>query len=173
MGIHPNYLGMVSHELKTYCKSLLIQSIIILKDKGQRVVGISQRHINLGLERRTIPLSFCLNNVKIQILRLGGRTILAHPLLGKAIDYECNTNILLPIYLGKLRSCGEERVFAAVNAARFLDTEPEDALRKATEKFIRRFQAMESLANERSLDIRHMTLEEMDGLWGEIKKHEA
>ncbi len=64
-------------------------------------------------------------------------------------------------------------LFAAVNAARFLDTEPEDALRKATEKFIRRFQAMESLANERSLDIRHLTLEEMDGLWGEIKKHEA
>ena len=75
--------------------------------------------------------------------------------------------------LGKQEDIEEEvgdLLFAVVNTARFLDVEPEDALRKATEKFIGRFQAMESLADERSKDLRQMTLQELDGLWEEIKK---
>ncbi len=39
----------------------------------------------------------------------------------------------------------------------------------AVEKFINRFEGVESLAMTRQKDIRKMTLEEMDALWDEVK----
>jgi len=60
-------------------------------------------------------------------------------------------------------------LFSVVNVARFLDVEPEDALQKATDKFVARFRAMETLAKERGRAFDRMSLDEMDALWEEIK----
>ncbi len=60
-------------------------------------------------------------------------------------------------------------LFAIVNISRFLDLNPENALTNAVEKFINRFEGVESLAMTRQKDIRKMTLEEMDALWDEVK----
>lgn len=61
-------------------------------------------------------------------------------------------------------------LFSTVNAARFLKVDPEEALRFATEKFIKRFGYIEreSLACGRRLE--DMTIEEMDELWEQAKK---
>ena len=61
-------------------------------------------------------------------------------------------------------------LFAAVNVSRFAKIDAEDALVKATDKFIGRFKAMETLAEERGLDMDAMNLEELDNLWNEVKK---
>ena len=61
-------------------------------------------------------------------------------------------------------------LFSVVNLARQLKVEPEVALRAATEKFIRRFRAVEALAKNRSLVLGDMSLAEMDLLWDEAKK---
>ena len=60
--------------------------------------------------------------------------------------------------------------FAAVNLSRFAKVHPELALTAATEKFIRRFEAMERmvLADGRSLD--GMGLAEMDVYWDRVKR---
>ncbi|MEP7112629.1 MAG: nucleoside triphosphate pyrophosphohydrolase [Ilumatobacteraceae bacterium] len=60
-------------------------------------------------------------------------------------------------------------LFAVVNVARHLDIEPEAALRAATHKFRRRFEAVERLAAERGSALGAATLATLDALWEEVK----
>ncbi|MBI5181393.1 MAG: nucleoside triphosphate pyrophosphohydrolase [Nitrospirae bacterium] len=61
--------------------------------------------------------------------------------------------------------------FALVNVARFLEINPEDALRKTISKFISRFRYIEEKAKEAKRELSDMTLEEMDKFWEEAKGH--
>ncbi len=63
-------------------------------------------------------------------------------------------------------------LFSLVNYARFINVDPDTALENTNRKFIRRFQFMEKVALERSLQMASMTLEEMDMLWNEAKLKE-
>ena len=63
-------------------------------------------------------------------------------------------------------------LFSVVNAARFLDVDPEQALTQTTDKFIRRFSYIEKAATEAGLVLEDMTLEEMDKLWDAAKELE-
>jgi uncharacterized protein YabN with tetrapyrrole methylase and pyrophosphatase domain len=57
-----------------------------------------------------------------------------------------------------------------VNLARFLRANPEDALRRATNRFIDRFHLVEAQAAEKGRSMNDMTLAEMDQLWDEAKR---
>lgn len=59
--------------------------------------------------------------------------------------------------------------FSLINYARISGINPDSALEKTNLKFINRFQKMEKLANDRSLNLSEMSLEEMDLLWEEAK----
>ena len=61
-------------------------------------------------------------------------------------------------------------LFSCVNVARFLKINPEEALKKATDKFINRFEKVETLATSEGKNLSDMTLAEMDELWDKIKK---
>jgi len=63
-------------------------------------------------------------------------------------------------------------LFAWINYARFINIDPESALSRTNQKFIRRFQAMEDLARARGLDLHSMNLEQLDRLWEEVKRGE-
>jgi len=63
-------------------------------------------------------------------------------------------------------------LFMAVNLSRFLGIHPEVALRKANEKFERRFRYMEKRAKEKGKELKDMKLEEMEELWQEAKRRE-
>ncbi len=60
-------------------------------------------------------------------------------------------------------------LFAIVNVARHLRIDPELALRAATDKFRDRFEGVEELARERSIDLRSAELATLDALWDEVK----
>lgn len=60
-------------------------------------------------------------------------------------------------------------LFSAVNAARFVGADPEEALTKATDKFIRRFEIVERVAMERGIDMQTAGLTQLDLLWNEAK----
>ncbi len=60
-------------------------------------------------------------------------------------------------------------LFAIVNYARFLHTNPEYALRRTVDKFIERFQYIEAKLKEQGKDITKTSLAEMDKLWEEAK----
>ncbi|RKX42942.1 MAG: nucleoside triphosphate pyrophosphohydrolase [Thermotogae bacterium] len=64
-------------------------------------------------------------------------------------------------------------LFSIVNVARFLKVDPEIALRKATKKFIRRFQQVEKIVSEKNVDLRDLSLEDLDTLWEEVKGGET
>lgn len=60
-------------------------------------------------------------------------------------------------------------VFSIVNAARLYKINPETALERTNQKFIRRFNYVEQAAHERQQPLKEMTLAEMDALWNEAK----
>lgn len=61
-------------------------------------------------------------------------------------------------------------LFAAVNVSRFVDTNPEQALTAATEKFIARFSLVEQKALAQGQDMARMSLSQLDKLWDEAKQ---
>ncbi len=61
-------------------------------------------------------------------------------------------------------------IFSAVNAARFAKVDPEEALTKATDKFISRFAKVEALAHSQGQQLENMTLAQLDKLWEEAKR---
>ncbi len=64
-------------------------------------------------------------------------------------------------------------LFAVVNVARHLRVDPELALRAATDKFRTRFEHVEALAVERSIDLRNADLATLDALWDDVKSTET
>ncbi|KAA3606420.1 MAG: nucleoside triphosphate pyrophosphohydrolase [Calditrichaeota bacterium] len=63
-----------------------------------------------------------------------------------------------------------DMLFALVNFSRFYDINPEDALRKTTAKFIRRFTHVEETLQKNGKLPQDSTLEEMDKIWDEAKR---
>src|SRR6266567_2048105 len=60
-------------------------------------------------------------------------------------------------------------LFAVVNLARKLAIDPRAALERANDKFQRRFEAVERLAEARGLELGRASLKELDELWDEVK----
>jgi len=63
-------------------------------------------------------------------------------------------------------------LFAAVNAARLAGVQPELALGRATDKFIRRFERMEAAIATDHMQMKNMSLPEMDAYWERVKREE-
>ena len=61
-------------------------------------------------------------------------------------------------------------LFSLVNLARFVKVNPEEALRRATNRFTDRFHLVEAQATEQGKTLTDMTLAEMDTLWEEAKR---
>src|SRR5213076_1474263 len=73
---------------------------------------------------------------------------------------------------GKRESLRDELgdlLFAVVNLSRKLGIDPRAALEQANDKFTRRFEAVERLAEQRGLDLGRAGLAELDRLWDEVK----
>jgi tetrapyrrole methylase family protein / MazG family protein len=76
------------------------------------------------------------------------------------------------------QSDGQEQVeaelgdilFSLVNLARFIKVNPEEALRRATNRFVDRFHLVEAGAAQQGRTLPEMTLAEMDVLWEEAKQ---
>jgi ATP diphosphatase len=64
-------------------------------------------------------------------------------------------------------------LFAAVNLARRVETDPEQALRAACRKFERRFRRVEALLAEAGRSAEAASLDEMEALWQKAKAEES
>lgn len=62
-------------------------------------------------------------------------------------------------------------LFSMVNLARKLGLEPEDALKRSSQKFVDRFHHMEVMCQEEKKEFSELTLNEMNQLWEAAKKH--
>lgn len=63
-------------------------------------------------------------------------------------------------------------LFAVINAARLYKLNPENALERTNQKFIRRFNYIEEHSIRSGRPLTEMSLEEMDALWNDAKKLE-
>ena len=63
-------------------------------------------------------------------------------------------------------------LFALINYARLKGINPDDALELTNHKFLRRFKAIESMAEAQCKGLQEMSLEEMDSLWDQVKSQE-
>jgi len=74
---------------------------------------------------------------------------------------------------GRTRAIDEELgdcLFALSNVARLLRLNPEISLRRANDKFVRRFQRLEKRFASQGKDLSRATAAEMDAVWEEIKR---
>jgi tetrapyrrole methylase family protein / MazG family protein len=63
-------------------------------------------------------------------------------------------------------------LFSLVNLARFVKVNPEDSLRQAVNRFVRRFQFIEQRASQSGRAVDDLSVDEMNRLWDEAKtKH--
>ncbi|NTW75238.1 MAG: nucleoside triphosphate pyrophosphohydrolase [Chlorobiaceae bacterium] len=99
---------------------------------------------------------------------------------GVGFDWPNETGVLdkLVEEIGELRNAGSalereeefgDLLFTIVNYSRFIDTNPEDALRKATNKFMTRFRNVEEAVQASGREWREFTAEELDQLWNRAK----
>lgn len=63
-------------------------------------------------------------------------------------------------------------LFSVINAARLYKLNPDNALEKTNQKFIRRFNYVEDHSLKKGKNLKDMSLEEMDKLWDEAKLQE-
>ena len=63
-------------------------------------------------------------------------------------------------------------IFSVINAARLYKLNPDNALEKTNQKFIRRFNYVEDHSLKKGKNLKDMSLEEMDKLWDEAKLQE-
>jgi len=61
-------------------------------------------------------------------------------------------------------------LFSLVNIARFIEVNPEEALRKAIDRFVQRFHHIEESFKQQGREIQKGDLEEMERLWREAKQ---
>lgn len=62
--------------------------------------------------------------------------------------------------------------FSLINAARLYKINPDNALEKTNQKFLKRFNYLESKTLSKGKSLSDMTLQEMDVLWNEAKEYE-
>lgn len=65
-----------------------------------------------------------------------------------------------------------DMLFVVANLCRKLSVDPEEALRNANAKFVKRFSGMEALARSRGQDFASLKLDEQEALWVDVKKSE-
>ncbi len=76
------------------------------------------------------------------------------------------------IQSGDANALGEELgdlLFSVVNVARFIQVEPEESLTRASEKFVARFEQVETLAEVEGIDLKTASIESLDTLWNQAK----
>lgn len=61
-------------------------------------------------------------------------------------------------------------MFSLINAARLYKINPDNALEHTNQKFIQRFNYVEAKAKENGLELKDMSLEDMDKYWNEAKR---
>ncbi|MEC8840051.1 MAG: nucleoside triphosphate pyrophosphohydrolase [Candidatus Poribacteria bacterium] len=63
-------------------------------------------------------------------------------------------------------------LFSVVNLCRFLNVQPEEALRKSTRKFVDRFQRMETALERTNKTFKDYDLSTLDQIWEQVKQQE-
>ena len=70
---------------------------------------------------------------------------------------------------GKLAEEVGDILFTIVNLTRHYDLDPEDIMRRSNLKFEQRFKAMEKYAEQNNLELKGMSVDQLENVWQKIK----
>ena len=161
---HPHVFGEVS--VSGVDDVLTNWDAIKRKTKGQKTTGDSMLSVPrelpalmraTKLQKKAADVGFDWNDVSGALDKISEEAAE----LRTAIDNKDGDNMAEE--LGDL-------IFSVVNVSRFIKVDAEEALTAASDKFLARFVQVERLANERGIDMKASSLEELDALWDEVKQ---
>ena len=119
---------------------------------------------------QSLPALVKANRIQEKVAGVGFDWEQAHQVFEKVQEelLEFNTEV----QNGQTEAMAEEfgdLLFSMINYARFLNTDPENALERTNKKFMKRFMYLEQKAQEQSKSLKDMTLSEMEVFWQEAK----
>jgi nucleoside triphosphate diphosphatase len=141
----------------------------------------AERHARTGaagsaesvLDGVALALPALLRAAKIQqrASRIGFDWPQPRPVIAKVIEEIAEIELALEGGdAAKIEDEMGDLLFAAANLARKLEIDPEEALRRATDKFERRFRRIEALAAARGIG---RDIDTLEALWQEVKRAET
>lgn len=133
---------------------------------------VSRKAASVGFDWPEISGIFDKFNEEIDELK---RNIaeLPHPIRPAGGHASSRTHPVSPALQERVEDEIGDLFFVLINLSRFLEVDPESALRGTTRKFRRRFEAMEEQARAGGRALTEMSLDEMEELWQNSKSSEA
>ena len=124
-----------------------------------------------GVSRALPPL---IRSHKVQ--KRAAKTGFEYPSIQDALNDLKSEIIELEEAIAKADSenCNEELgdvLFSAVNVARLLKLDPEESLYRSTDKFIKRFTAVEQIAVTNQIDLKDCSIDELNRIWKNAKEN--
>ncbi len=159
-------------ESKGYPSALRTKSRNVLRGSPERILitALNERVRNSRRAKAVSSLSLAYQLTK-EVSRLGFDWPDLNGVL-KKMDEEMK-EFREALSLRNRRKIREELgdlLFVMVNISRFLQMDPEEALKKTVEKFMRRFHYVETSLHKKGKSFHQSNLLEMDQLWEEAKK---
>jgi MazG family protein len=171
---HPHVFG----EVRVTNAEEALESWLKVKEQERTTAapGKNDEKSLLGGIASTLPATLEAYELGLRAAEVGFDWKKAEDLLEKVEEEMGELRCELNREAGNRSSRLEEEVgdllFSAANLARFLRSDPETCLRRANQKFTRRFQALEKEMARRGRKLRECSLEDMESLWNELKSHE-
>ncbi|WP_240206459.1 nucleoside triphosphate pyrophosphohydrolase [Vibrio sp. CyArs1] len=144
------------------------------KKKEKAEVGKNEESI-LDSIPQSLPALSKANKIQKRCAKYGFDWYALGPVVDKVqeeVEEVVQEAIQVDVDEEKLEEEVGDLLFAVVNLSRHLKKDPEVALRKANNKFSRRFKGVEARAGEDGKSLTDFSLQELDQFWNDVKKQE-
>jgi MazG family protein len=170
---HPHVFG----EVQARNAEEALKSWLAVKEQEPASVGKREKDSCLKGILSSLPSTLAAYELGVRAAEVGFDWANVGDLLDKVVEEVRELRQELAVQPASPAARVEEEVgdllFAVANLARFLRTDPESCLRRANQKFQRRFQAMEEEVDRRGKKLQDCSLDEMESIWNEIKFRET
>jgi MazG family protein len=169
---HPHVFG----EVRAGNAGEALQSWLTVKEKERAAVGKPAKNSVLDGILPSLPSTLVAHELGTRAAEVGFEWVKVGDLLEKIEEEVRELRQELAAQPPSPTARVEEEVgdllFAVANLSRFLHFDPESCLRRANQKFQRRFRAMELEILKRGKPLKECSLDEMEAVWEEVKSHE-
>ncbi|MGR5361843.1 nucleoside triphosphate pyrophosphohydrolase [Vibrio mediterranei] len=144
------------------------------KKKEKAEVGKNEESI-LDSIPQSLPALSKANKIQKRCAKYGFDWDALGPVVDKVqeeVEEVVQEAIQIDVDEDKLEEEVGDLLFAVVNLSRHLKKDPEVALRKANNKFSRRFKGVEARAGKDGKSLTDFSLQELDQFWNDVKKQE-
>jgi MazG family protein len=169
---HPHVFGKVRAENA----SEALQSWLVVKEQERAAAGKRTKDSVLDGILPSLPSTLVAHELGTRAAEVGFEWAKVGDLLEKIEEevHELRQELVVqpPGPAARVEEEVGDLLFAVANLSRFLRFDAESCLRRANQKFQRRFQAMEQAILKRGKQLKECSLDEMEAVWGQIKAAE-